>query len=213
MQPTRQAILEHLKTHGQATVDELAEFLGLTSVTVRHHLDVLRGEGLVSEPQIRHRISRGRPQYMFTLTERASAHFPKGYGDLAGKVLDEVRAMDPQMVNVIFQGVAARLSAEAAAPSGEEPLPARLERAVRFLSDHGYVARWEAHADGYLLHTNNCPYEALSERNPELCQMDMVLVGNLLGVVPQRLSRLAEGATSCAYLVRPPHPTPSGPGE
>ena len=42
MQKTRRLILDYLKEHGQATVDELAEILGLNSVTVRHHLDILR---------------------------------------------------------------------------------------------------------------------------------------------------------------------------
>lgn len=205
MQSTRQAILEHLKKHGQATVDELAGILGLTAVTVRHHLDILRSEALVAEPVVRHRTSRGRPQYAFTLTERASTHFPKNYDSLAAKVLDELKTRsDSQLVNVIFEGVAARLSAEAPAPAPGEPLTARLDRAVGFLNERGYVAHWEKSADGYLLHTYNCPYESLSDRHPELCQMDMVLVGNLLGVVPQRLGRLADGARSCAYLVREP---------
>jgi len=72
------------------------------------------------------------------------------------------------------------------------------------LNDRGYVARWETAPEGYVVHTNNCPYEAIAGLHPELCQMDMVLIGNLLGVVPQRLSRLAEGASSCAYLVHEP---------
>lgn len=205
MQSTRQAILVYLKKHGQATVDELAEVLGLTAVTVRHHLDILRSEALVADPVIRHRTSRGRPQYAFTLTERASTHFPKNYDALAAKLLEEIKVQaETPLVNVIFEGVAARLSAEAPAPAPDEPLAARLERAVDFLNARGYVAHWAPAEDGYVLHTSNCPYEALSARHPELCHMDMVLIGNLLGAVPQRLHRLNDGASSCAYLVREP---------
>jgi DeoR family suf operon transcriptional repressor len=203
MQATRQLILEYLKKNGQATVDELADVLDLTSVTVRHHLDILRGEELVAEPIIRRRTSRGRPQYQFALTEKASVHFPKRYDDLAQKVLSEVKASaSPQLVNVIFEGVAARLSAEAPHPTAHETLPRRLNRAVQFLSERGYVAHWEKSAEGYLLHTSNCPYEALAAQHTELCNIDLVLVGNLLGLVPQRVQRLAEGAPSCAYLIR-----------
>jgi predicted ArsR family transcriptional regulator len=202
MQATRQAILDYLKTTGQATVDELAEVLELTTVTVRHHLDILRGEGLIGEPLIRHRNARGRPQYVFALTEQASAHFPKGYDDLAAKVLAEVQTHDPRLVNVIFEGVAARLSAEAPRPVAGESFRKRLDRAVRFLNARGYVARWEKTPEGYVVHTCNCPYEALAGAHPELCNMDMTLIGNLVGVVPQRVSRVADGATSCAYLFR-----------
>lgn len=201
MQTTRQAILEYLKTHGRATVDELAGVLELTPVTVRHHLDILRGESLVGDPVVRHRTSRGRPQFVFSLTDQASVHFPKNYDDLAAKVLDEARAQGgAALVNVIFEGVAARLSAEAPPPDPDEGLAARLDRVVDFLNARGYVARWESSPEGSLLHTCNCPYESLARRHPELCQMDTVLIGNLLGMMPRRTARIAEGSSSCTYL-------------
>jgi predicted ArsR family transcriptional regulator len=105
------------------------------------------------------------------------------------------------MVNVIFEGVAQRLAAAAPVPSCHEPLPDRLERAVDFLNSQGYVAKWERAEDGYLLHTCNCPYEALAGGNPELCSMDLSLVTNLLGLAPQRVSRVVDGAATCAYLI------------
>jgi len=203
VQKTRQLILDYLKGHGQATVDELAEMLGLTSVTVRHHLDILRGEKLVSEPTIHHRTTPGRPQYTFSLTEKASS---KNYEALAANLLAEIKAANPKTVNVIFEGVAGRFASEAPQPIPGEPMAARLDRAVAFLNKHGYVAHWESIPEGYLLHTNNCPYVGLTDDHPELCGMDTALVGNLLGVTLQCVGRLAEGAESCAYLVRETEP-------
>ena len=202
MQKTRQIILNYLKEHGPATVDELAEVLNLTSVTVRHHLDILRTEGLVAEPVIRHRTSRGRPQYLYALTEKASQYFPKNYDDLASKILAEIKAVStPQGVNVIFGGVASRFAAEAPRPAPGEPIVNRLDRAVAFLNTRGYVAHWEATSEGYVLHTCNCPYEALAPQNRELCGMDKALIGNLVGAAPQCLTRVADGSSSCAYLI------------
>lgn len=202
MQQTRKLILDYLKEHGQATVDQLAGVLELTSVTVRHHLDILRGEGLVSEPLVRHRTTPGRPQFAYALTDKASQHFPKNYRDLADKLLEEVKASTPPHgINVIFEGVANRLAAAAPRPVPGEPLVDRLNRAVAFLNSQGYVASWEPADRGYLLHTCNCPYETLAERNQELCQMDLRFVGNLVGHDVQRVSRVIEGASSCAYLV------------
>ena len=202
MQDTRKAILDYLKERGEATVDELAAVLELTSVTVRHHLDILRGDGLVADPAIRHRNTPGRPQYSYGLTPKASEHFPKNYCDFAAKLIEEVKASaEPGRVNVIFEGVAQRLALAAPPPAPGEPLPARLDRTVACLNQQGYVARWETAEGGYLLHTCNCPYEGLAESNPELCQMDLSLVGNLLGTTPERVSRVVEGAGSCAYWV------------
>jgi len=205
MQETRQLILEYLKAQGQATVDQLAKAVGLTAVTVRHHLDVLHAEGLVTDPIIRHRTSPGRPQYVYALTEKASLHFPKNYATLAEKIVEEIKVTaTPQTVNLIFEGVADRLAAGAPQPVAGATLTERLDRAVTFLNQHGYVARWEATAEGYLLHTSNCPYEALAPNHPELCKMDIKLVGNLVGAMPQPAGRLVDGAASCAYLIREP---------
>lgn len=201
MHKTRKRIIEYLKEHGEATIDELAGVLGrLTTVTVRHHLDILRGEGLVAEPVVRHRNTPGRPQYVYSLTAKASDEFPKNYCDLAAKLLEEVKATTPpQGVNLIFEGVANRLSAAAPKLVPGEPVAERLERAVSFLNDQGYVASWEATGNGYLLHTCNCPYEGLTRQNPELCGMDLTLASNLLGGTVQRVSRVVDGASSCAY--------------
>ena len=38
MQVTRQRIVDHLRKHNQATVDELTQAVGLTHMAVRHHL-------------------------------------------------------------------------------------------------------------------------------------------------------------------------------
>ena len=204
MHQTRKSILDYLKEHCPATVDDLAEELSLTSVTVRHHLDILRGEGLVDEPFIRHRATPGRPQYAFRLTEKASAHFPKDYEGLTAKILAEIKATAPQTINVIFEGVAERIAAEAPQPKPGQSMPTRLNHAVTFLNQHGYVAHWEKGADGYVLHTNNCPYEAVAKSHPEVCGMDRALVGNLLGAPLECLGRVSEGAGSCAYRVCDP---------
>lgn len=212
MHRTRTLILDYVKEHGEATVDDLAAVLNLTSVTVRHHLDILRSEELVAAPVIRHRNTPGRPQYSYALTHKAADHFPKNYCDLAAKLLDEVRAnTPPQMVNVIFEGVAQRLAADAPELVPGEPLPDRLERAVTYLNAQGYVAKWEQTEQGYWLHTCNCPYQAIAGHNPELCGMDLALVTNLLGVTPQRVSRVVEGASTCAYLLTPDRAPAYGP--
>jgi DeoR family transcriptional regulator, suf operon transcriptional repressor len=202
MQKTREAILQYIKENGQATVDELASVLKLTPVTVRHHLDILRSEDLVAQPVVRHRTSPGRPQYAYFLAEKASQLFPKNYCDLAAKLLEEVRANNsPDTVGGLFEGVARRLSAAAPQPGPGERLPDRLDRTVAYLNEAGYVAHWEATPEGCVLRTCNCPYASLADANPELCSMDLTLVSDLLGCTPERLSRVVEGASSCAYML------------
>jgi predicted ArsR family transcriptional regulator len=202
MQPKRQQILDHLKANGPATVEELAELLNVSPVTVRHHLDILRSEELVGDPVVRRKTSRGRPQHVFALTDKAAVHFPKRYDDLAGRVLDQLKAHgDPRLVNVIFEAVTASLLDEAPRPSVDTPLQQRLDQAARYLNERGYVARWEPAESGFLLHTCNCPYATVAPRHDELCRMDTALISALLGFEPERRARLADGDGSCAYFI------------
>ena len=62
MQTTRQEILEILKEERQATVEDLATRLGLTPMTIRHHLNVLQAQNLVEASKVRRSQRVGRPR-------------------------------------------------------------------------------------------------------------------------------------------------------
>ncbi len=206
MQATRRHILEILREHGQSTIDELAEALDLTSVTVRHHLDILRGEGLVEVPEVKRRTTPGRPQYVYTLTEAADDFFPKNYGAFTNLMISEIRdRYEPAELDHILRGMANRMAADAPKLVNGETLEQRLTRVVNFLNERGYLAKWEKSGEGYYLHTSNCPYHNISQNHSQVCVMDMTLVSDLLGTVPERVSWLAAGENTCSYHI----PTPA----
>lgn len=201
MQPKRREILDILKKQGPVTVEDLSQRLKITTVTVRHHLDVLRTEGLVGEPVVQHRSTSGRPQHTYALTPKAEELFPRKYDTLATVLLEEIRrCCDDRMANVIFEGAATRLVADAPCPLPDEALEVRVQKAVEFLNQKGYVAHWEPHPRGYVIHTRNCPFDGLAASNPELCSMDLQLMGNLLGLSLERVCHMTMGDASCAYL-------------
>src|SRR5205085_4570595 len=125
------------------TVEELAQKLELTPVTVRHHLDILKTDGLIEVPEVRRRDAPGRPQYTFQLTPAALAFFPKNYQLFTNLMLSEIRDSMPQeQMERILSGVATRMAAEANIPGPEAPAEERLQAAVDFLNSRGYVAEW-----------------------------------------------------------------------
>jgi predicted ArsR family transcriptional regulator len=203
MQRTRQKILDYLKEHGEATVEELSILLDdLTPVTVRHHLDVLRGENLIESPEIRHRTSPGRPKYVYRLTEKAERLFPNNLQNMLTLLLDEMkRTLSAEQVQEILQGVAKRMADTTPLSSNNESMETRLDRMVAYLSGHGYMASWENRPEGFVLLANNCPYAGVSEKHPELCSIDVSYISMMLGMTPQNLTRQTEGDTHCAYLV------------
>jgi predicted ArsR family transcriptional regulator len=206
MQETRRYILESLRRRRQATVGDIVNDLRLqrgddiTSVTVRHHLNILQEESLITSTELRRRSTPGRPQHIYTLTDKAHTLFPSNYQRLAQGLLQELQnRLPPEGVNVILEGVAQQMASEAAIP--EIPMPDKLNMAVDYLTEHGYQATWERAAEGYVLHTINCPYHTLAENNTALCDMDMRLVASLLGVVPRRLTHVGAGDDTCSYLI------------
>jgi predicted ArsR family transcriptional regulator len=206
MQETRQFILEILKQRGQATVEEIVAELQrkrrgtITAVTVRHHLTRLQEDGLITTPQPIHRSTPGRPQHVYELTDQANEYFPNNYQHLVSGLIAQLRdSLPPEGVNVIFEGVADKLAAEAGIPN--VPRRQRLDVVVEYLNEQGYGARWETCDEGYVLHTDNCPYHHIAGENLALCNMDLRLVSSLLGVVPRRLTHVASGDSSCSYLV------------
>src|SRR5579859_2094058 len=177
MQETRQVILETLHERGEATVDELVNAIGaridheITAVTVRHHLDILRGEDLVTAPDIRHRGAPGRPQHVYALTERALDYFPNNYQNLASALLNEIKAtLPPSQINVIVENMADQMATAVHMP--DLPIEARLDQVVAYLNKQGYDATWETGAEGYILSTRNCPYRQIVDEHEELCGLD-----------------------------------------
>src|SRR5918992_1497855 len=84
--PTRRAVLDLLKRNGEQTVAQLGAALGLSGVGVRRHLEVLEQLGLVRQttrPQ-----GRGRPAYVYALTETGHDLFPRNYHQLVAQLLE-----------------------------------------------------------------------------------------------------------------------------
>jgi predicted ArsR family transcriptional regulator len=207
LQETRRHILSILKDRGEATVEDLVEGLAdrmkreMTSVTVRHHLERLRQEGLIEAPQIRRRSSPGRPQYSYSLSPKAMDYFPNNYAGLAGGLLQQIKSqLPPQQVNVIMEGMAESMATAAGIPQ-HVSLRSRLQYVVEYLNEHGYVAEWHSTDEGFMLSTTNCPYERLAGSHEELCGFDLKLVSSLLGVVPRFVGRLRDGDPACQYFI------------
>jgi len=204
MQATRQLILQILHERGEATVDEIVADLSpkrgtITAVTVRHHLNKLQADGLIAFAKMRRKISPGRPQHLSTLTTQGETRLPNNYKRLAMGFLEQMSHLSDQSINVIIEGISTDMAAEAQIP--DAPMPERLDAVVDYLNDHGYDAYWESSAEGYVLHTLNCPYHELSQQSPHLCLIDMKLMSKMLGVVPRLTSHVAKGDDTCSYFI------------
>ena len=95
-----------------------------------------------------------------------------------------------------------RFAGQAPRADSGAPITTRLDHAVEFLNQHGYVARWERAPQGFLLYARNCPFEAVAHNHAELCGIDSALITNLLGCSPQCTGHMNDGAEACSFFIR-----------
>jgi predicted ArsR family transcriptional regulator len=205
MQSTRQEILDILRQGRQATVEDLAERLELTPMTIRHHLNVLQAQGLVESLKVRRLQTVGRPRLVYTLTQAADELFPQAYGELARHLLGEVKERESQArMEQVMQGTAERIAREAPPPVAGQSFEERLDQVCDYLGKLGFLFTWTEMDQGYLLTNANCPYRRVAQEHAEVCGIDTLLLQRLLGVEPRPFGQLRAGAESCTCLVVPP---------
>jgi predicted ArsR family transcriptional regulator len=201
LQKTRRAILEYLKQHGRASLDELAQDVGLAAMSVRGHLAVLERDGLISYEEARGRI--GRPRFMYSLTERAQEEFPKSYHTLCNRILDALAC------SVAPSEVASKL-AEVWTKDHEARLAGKsFEEQLKILStirtEEGAMASLEKTADGFVLHQQHCPASCVAARHPNIiCTAEIGFIRRVLGTAVERVSWIQKGDATCSYRIRAP---------
>ncbi len=201
---SRGEIVSLLRTRGHLGADELAQELGVSKQCVRKHLDVLERDGYVEHAP--ERGERGRPAHRYRLTQKSEELFPKRYDLFARAVLRQVNSVwGERGLNAIFCGCADEMIARLRPELEGLGFDARVRRLTESLRELGYEAEAEKLADGsYLLTEWNCPQAEVAREYRQLCDRELFVYRDLLGAEVFRESRIAGGASHCAYRVLRP---------
>ena len=195
---SRKRILEHLKKSGQASVAELSDALSLTPVTIRHHLEGLRSDGLVGKPVARRKPGPGRPEMVYRGTPAADAHMPRNYGELCRCLLQKLQSpsTEPDLEGVLME-VGMELGARESVPSGSS----RLRFIERYLENRGYFPNSFRAEGGLRLELANCPYLEVVRTSPALCHFDRALLESLFGKTVEMGGRIVEHQPVCTFYI------------
>jgi predicted ArsR family transcriptional regulator len=201
---SREEIINLLRTRGGAHADELALSLGVSKQCVCKHLDVLERDGYVEH--MPERGGRGRPAHAYRLTTKADQLFPKRYDLFAKAVLQQINAVwGERGLNTIFCGCANEMIGRLRPQLETLGFDARVRRLAELLDEEGYQAEVEKRADGsYLLTEWNCPMTEVARDYRQVCERELEVYRELLGTEVFRESRIAGGASRCAYRVLRP---------
>lgn len=175
---TRERILEIIAQNKAASVAELSRQLHTTVANVRYHLHPLIAEQIVEAiPPANDRPQRGRPAMRFRLSAQSR---PTDLARLSADLL--ALFLDPSQNAPERAAVLVRIAHQRCRAASIQGAPTqRLNLAVEFLNQHAYQARWEARHTGPHIRLANCPFAPILGAYPELCQIDRLMLAELLG--------------------------------
>ncbi|MCW5873431.1 MAG: helix-turn-helix domain-containing protein [Anaerolineales bacterium] len=198
MQSTRQSILDFLSARGSASAQQMAQAFGMSVQNLRRHLHILEQRGLIAVRQLPHE-GRGRPQLTYLLTNKAQPDH------LAGLSSALLRGLRPSGLRSLAQRLLGQQTTGAsAAVRPARSASQRLLTAMQRLEPLGYRPRWEARPGNPLVVLGHCPFAAIIEQHPELCQVDAHMLEDLLGADAEQISKLQagpQGTPQCVFKI------------
>ena len=213
MEQTRDAVIRLLQERGASTAADLANEIGVSTGSIRRHMDIMVAEGLLDTELVRQR--RGRPVTRYALSERGeeetsgasySRLLDRLYPALASMSADEVSGRDGgELVNLLFDRVGASIAREHAPRVTAEVFDDRVQQVTEALQDEGILELVELRDDMVVLRNSTCPVRSCAEGNHAMCDADRGAIEALLGMPVVQASTVAAGGEACEYVVqRPP---------
>ena len=199
----RRAVLYAVRNVGDATVDEVAEYLGITVSGARQHLSALVDDGLVATTETPvDRRGRGRPRLTYHATELADAIFPKAYAALTNELLGYLDEENSATIDRLFaRRRDVRIANAQERLATRRTLSAKVEELARILDEDGYLATAQrVGRDHHRLIEHNCAITAVARRYGQACSSEIDFIRAVLpDARVERTSHMIDGARHCAY--------------
>lgn len=198
---SRTKILEILKRE-RCSVDELQKALGISPTAIRQHLSILEKDALVGKTPVR--TGAGRPRYVYSLTEKAEACFPKAYEMLASSLITEIRERwGGEELLGVMEGIARAKGKEVLRRVEGETEEDKLRSAVKLINELGYYIDLEKEGESYIIKVHNCLFSNLiKEHDHLLCAYDHAFFQILLDPEIMREDSRAHGAEHCSFYLK-----------
>jgi predicted ArsR family transcriptional regulator len=198
----RKQLLRYLlRNKSGASVDELAQAIGVTRTAVRQHLASLMRQGLVAPGSAR--PSGGRPQRLFALTEAGKEAFPRHYSWFAQLLVEEIAKEHGAT------GLRTRLGRIAAAvvdqmqPKRGASIRKNVAALSEVMDELGYDARATEEASAPTIEADNCIFHELAMKHPEICHFDLALLSSYTGAKVELHECMARGGHICRFRFTP----------
>jgi len=196
---TQRRVLVALKRRGEATADELATALEISSSAVRQHLSALRSAGFIRARQ--ERGQPGRPADRYRATDLTEPLFVTTDSSLSIELLEYIEEEDPELVNRVFERRRRRLVEGARDKLVGKPIDERITVLTRLLDTQGYLADSDKVGDNhYRINLHSCAIWAVANRYQQACTTELDFIRDLIpDATVERVTHKTAGAHTCAY--------------
>ncbi len=201
---TQLRVVVALKRHGEATADELAASLDISSSAVRQHLSVLRSAGFVAARQ--ERGHTGRPADKYHATDLTEPLFVDADTRLSIELLEYIEEEDPELVDRVFERRRLRLVEEAQDSLESKPVDERVAGLTELLDARGYLADCDTVSDNrYRINLHSCAMWAVANRYEQACTAELDFIRELIPeATVERVAIKTDGAHTCTYEIAVP---------
>ncbi len=195
----RQKILNFILEQQSATVEELSKVFKVTPANIRHHLSILIGQGTVQIIGQKAAALRGRPAQIYGSTQQSNQNNLDYLTEALLSTLLQNSGPDEryQSLDKIARKMVANFKLDTYNPTR------RLYSSIRILNRMNYHAHWEAHIENPRIMLGHCPYRAILDHHPEICQMDAFMLQELLATPVSQVDKLTlntRGLPECVFL-------------
>lgn len=199
LSPTQRRVLVALKRRGEATADELADALEISSSAVRQHLSALRSAGFITSRQ--ERGQPGRPADRYHATELTEPLFSATDGSFSIELLAHIEEEDPELVNRVFERRRRRLVDGAKGQLVGEPIDRRVNAIAELLDAQGYLADSEKLGHNhYRIKLHSCAIWTVANHYQQACTTELEFIRDLIpDATVERVTHKPAGAHTCAY--------------
>ncbi len=204
---TKQNILRYLLRQGQATAQQLAQDLNISTQAIRRHLNELDADGLIEYQSVRQGM--GRPQHLYQLSTQGSDRLkPQKYSEFAVSFLDTLaETVGEEQVSRVLEKQWQRKAAEYRDFLGKGTLKQRIAKLVELRKEEGYMA--ELHEvstkkeQEFVLLEHNCAISEVAESYPSICGHELEMFAEVLpDCIVKRTHWINDGEHRCGYSIQ-----------
>ncbi|MGL5941879.1 MAG: iron-sulfur cluster biosynthesis transcriptional regulator SufR [Waterburya sp.] len=204
---TKQNILQYLLKQGQASAQQLAQDLKLTTQAIRRHLNELEADGLIDYQSVQQGM--GRPQHLYSLTHQGRDRLsPQQYSEFAVSFLDTLaETAGEEQVSKVLEKQWQRKAAEYRDRLGNGSLKQRIAKLVQLRQEEGYMAELHPvspqHNHKFILVEHNCAISNVAESYPSICGHELEMFAAVLpDCLVERTHWLNNGEHLCGYSIQ-----------